>query len=107
MIQEKVEIMVPLNYISNCWRNLEMFLIDCENNLDLNWSKNCIIVVTDVQDQVITFSVTDRKRYVLVVTQSTQDNAKLLDQLKSSFKKTINWNKYQSKISKRKTKSIF
>ena len=99
MIQEKVEIMVPLNYISNFWRNLEMFLINCENNLDLNWSKNCIIVVTDVQDQVITFSVTDAKRYVLVVTQSTQDNAKLLDQLKSAFKKTINWNKYQSKIS--------
>ena len=70
-------------------------------------SKNCIIVVTDVQDQFITFSVTDRKRYVLVVTQSTQDNAKVLDQLKSSFKKKINWNKYQSKISKRKTKSIF
>ena len=84
-----------------------MFLINCENNLDLNMSKNCIIVVTDVQDQFITFSVTDRKRYVLVVTQSTQDNAKVLDQLKSSFKKTINWNKYQSKISKRKTKSIF
>ena len=61
MIQEKVEIMVPLNYISNFWRNLEMFLINCENNLDLNWSKNCIIVVTDVQDQVITFSVTDSK----------------------------------------------
>ena len=83
-----------------------MFLINCENNLDLNWSKNCIIVVTDVKDQVITFSVTDRK-HVLVVTQSTQDNAKLLDQLKSSFKKTINWNKYKSKLSKRKTKSIF
>ena len=68
MIQEKVEIMVPLNYISNFWRNLEMFLINCENNLDLNWSKNCILVVTDVQDQVITFSVNDTKRYVLVVT---------------------------------------
>ena len=68
IIQEKVEIMVPLNYISNFWKNLEMFLINCENNLDLNWSKNCILVVTDVQDQVITFSVNDTKRYVLVVT---------------------------------------
>ena len=68
MIQEQVEIMVPLNYISNFWKNLEMFLINCENNLDLNWSKNCILVVTDVQDQVITFSVNDTKRYVLVVT---------------------------------------
>ena len=56
-------------------------------------------MVTDAQDQVITFSVTDTKRYVLVVTQSTQDIAKPLDQLKSAFKKTINWNKYQSKIS--------
>ena len=33
-----------------------------------------------------------------VVTLSTNDNAKLLTQLKSSFKSTINWNKYQSKV---------
>ena len=34
-----------------------------------------------------------------VVTLSTQDNAKPLDQLKTGFKRTINWNKYQSKVS--------
>ena len=39
------------------------------------------------------------KLYVLVVTLSTHNNAKLLHQLKSSFKRTINWNKYQSKVS--------
>ena len=44
-----------------------------------------------------TFTITDAKLYVPVVTSSTQDNAKLLEQLKSGFKKTINWNKYQSK----------
>ena len=75
-----------------------MPLINCEINLDLNWSKNCIIVVTDVANQVITFSITDTKLYVPVVTVSTQDNAKLLEQFfKNGFKRTINWNKYQSK----------
>ena len=46
-----------------------------------------------------TFVITDTKLYVPVVTLSTQDNAKLHEQLKSCFKRTINWNKYQSKIS--------
>ena len=45
------------------------------------------------------FKITDTKLYVPVVTLSTQDNAKLLEQLKSGFKRTSNWNKYQSKIS--------
>ena len=46
-----------------------------------------------------TFAITDTKFYVPIVTLSTQDNAKLLEQLKSSFKRTINWNKYQPKVS--------
>ena len=46
-----------------------------------------------------TFAITDTKLFVPVVTLSTQDNAKLLEQLKSSFKRTINWNKYHSKLS--------
>ena len=45
------------------------------------------------------FAITDTKFYVPIVTLSTQDNAKLLEQLKSSFKRTINWNKYQPKVS--------
>ena len=44
-------------------------------------------------------AITDTKLYVPVVTLSTQDNAKLLEQLKSGFKRTINWNKYQPKVS--------
>ena len=41
--------------------------------------------------------MTGTNRYVPVVTLSTQDNARLLSQLKSSFKRTIRWNKYLAK----------
>ena len=57
------------------------------------------MVATAVANQGATFSITDTKLYVLVVTLSTQDNAKLLKQQESGFKRTINWNKYQSKRS--------
>ena len=83
---------------SNFCRTLEMPLINCEINLELDWSKECVIVA-DNADQETTFSITDTKLYVPVVTLSIPDNAKLLKQLKSGFKRTINWNKYQSKIS--------
>ena len=53
----------------------------------------------NVANQEATFSIPDTKLYAPVVTLSTQDNPKLLEQLKSDFKRTINWNKYQSKIS--------
>ena len=63
----------------------------------LNWSANCFTVANAIDSQVGTFSVTDGKFYVAVVTLSTQNNIKLLGQLKSGFKITINWNKYRSK----------
>ena len=92
-----VEIMVPLKYLSNFWRTLEMSLINCEINLILTWSTNCVIVSTNVAHQNATFEITDAKLYVPVVTLSTQDNSKLLQLLKSGFKRVINWNKYSSK----------
>ena len=79
---DNVEIMVPLKYLSNFWRTLEMPLINCEVELILNWSANCVIIYTDVANQVPTFTITQTNLYVLVVTLSTQDNAKLLPQLK-------------------------
>ena len=66
--EKDIEIIVPIKYLSNSWRNLEMPLINCEVKL-----------------------------YVPVVTLSTQENTKLLQQLKSGFKRVINWNKYLSK----------
>ena len=74
-----------------------MPLINCEINLILTWSANCVIVSTDVANQNATFEITDTKLYVPVVTLSTQENAKLLQQLKSGFKRVINSNKYLSK----------
>ena len=56
-------------------------------------------MATNVVDKDTTFSISDTKLYVPVVTLSTQDNAKLLEQLKSGFKRTISWNKYQPKAS--------
>ena len=93
-----VEIMVPLKYLSNFWRTLEMPLINCEVELILNWSANCVIIYTNVANQVPTFTITETNLYVPVVILSTQDNAKLLPQLKSEFKRTINWNKYFIKL---------
>ena len=89
--------MEPLKYPSNFCRTLEIPLINCKINLYLNWSKKCIIVASDI-NQETTFSITNTKLCVPIVTLSTQDNAKLFEQLKSDFKRTINWNKYQSKI---------
>ena len=74
-----------------------MPLINCEVNLILTWSADCVIIYTNVANQVPTFTITETNLYVPVVTLSTQDNAKLLPQLKSGFKRTISWNKYLAK----------
>ena len=94
---KNVEILVSLKYLSSFWKTLEMPLINCEINLILAWSTNCVIVASNVANQDATSSITDTKLYVHVVTLSTQENAKLLQQLKSGFKRAINWNKYLSK----------
>ena len=89
--------MVQLKDLSNFWRTLEMPLINCEISLQLKWSKNCIPVAGTAANQNPGFQINDTKFYVPVVTSSTQDNIKLLRQLKSGFKRTINWNKYLPK----------
>ena len=58
-----------------------MPLINCEVNLILTWSIDCVIIYTNVANQVPTFTITEANLYVPVVTLSTQDNAKLLLQL--------------------------
>ena len=71
-----------------------MPLINCEVNLILTWSSTCVITNSNGAG---TFAITDTKFYVPVVTLSTQENTKFLQQLKSGFKRVINWNKYLSK----------
>ena len=89
--------MVPLKYLSNFWRTLEMPLINCEVNLILTWSSTCVIASVILANQAATFEIIDTKLYVPVVTLSTQENIKFFQQLKSGFKRVINWNKYLSK----------
>ena len=74
-----------------------MSLINCEVELILTWSADCVIISTNVANQNPTFTITETYFYVPIVTLSTQDNAKLLPQLKLGFKRTISWNKYLSK----------
>ena len=79
--------MVPLKkYLSNFWRTLEMLLINCEINLILTWSEKCVWSNDTI---AAIYAIIDTKLYVTVVTLSTQDNAKLLQQFKSVFKRTI------------------
>ena len=63
----------------------------------MTWSAGCVIIYTNVANQVPTFTITKTNLYVPIVTLSTKDNAKLLSQLKSGFKRTISWNKYLPK----------
>ena len=72
--EKDVEIMVPLNYLRNFWRILEMPLINCEVSLILTWSSTCVITNSTGEGK---FEITDTKLFVPVVTLSTQDNAKL------------------------------
>ena len=81
-----IEIIVPLKYLRNFWRTLEMSLINCEVNLILTWPKDCVITNSTGEGK---FAITETKLYVPVVTLSTKDNEKLLQQLKSGFKKQL------------------
>ena len=76
-------------------RTLEIPLINSEFNLILTWSENW---VASESNSVINFAIADTKPDVLAVYLSTQDNTNLLKQLKSGFKFTVNWNKFQSKV---------
>ena len=81
---------VPLKYLSNFWRALKVSLINCEINLILTWSDRCFIIDNPIANQEPTFTISDTKIHVPVVTLSTQNNGELLQQLKSSFKRRIN-----------------
>ena len=110
---KKVEIAIPLKYLGNFWRALNIPLISCEVSLELKWEKNCVEdtstedrvvnagppVVRDNGPTVATFVLYDCKLYVPVVTLSKDDEIKLLTDLKSGFRGEIKWNKYRSQMS--------
>ena len=87
-----VKIAVPLKYLSNFWRSLEMPLINCKVELSLRWYENCILSSAGT---AATFAITDTKLYVPVVTLKTEDNVKLSKLLNEGFKRLVYWNKYK------------
>ena len=105
---EEVELAIPLKYLGNFWRALNIPLISCEVSLELKWDKNCIITSLEQRDigggnrhnapTGATLAINDCKLYVPAVTLSKDDEIKLLTNLKSGFKKEIIWNKYRSQM---------
>ena len=107
--KKNVELAIPLKYLGNFWRALNMPLISCEVSLELKWNKNCII--TSIQREInldggnteastdASLAINDCKLYIPVVTLSKDDEIKLLANLKSGFKREIEWNKYRSQMS--------
>ena len=98
--KNETKIVIPLKHLSNFWRSLNALLINCEVELILTWSENCFLADMTVANNPPTgleFQITDTKLYVPVVTLSKENDIKLLEQLRSGFKRTIKWNKYRSK----------
>ena len=94
---KNVKIAVPLKYLSNFWKSLEMLLINYKIHLELNWTKDC--VMSTIADT--TFKITNTKLYVPIVTLSSKDNVKLVKLLEEGFKRPVYWNEYQTKIETR------
>ena len=112
-----IELAIPLKYLGNFWRALNMPLISCEVSLELKWNKNCVI--TSIQREVnldggnteastdASLAISDCKLYVPVITLSKDDEIKLLTNLKSGFKREIKWNKYRSLMSTEAVNRLF
>ena len=91
------KIVVPLKYLSNFWRSLEMPLINCKVYLELNWIEDCIL--SSAGDSA-KFAITDAKLHVPIVTLSTKDSTNLTKQLNKGFKRSVYWNSYETKPAK-------
>ena len=89
------KIVVPLKYIGNFFRSLQLPLINTKLYIELNWNKDSII---SDNVGVTAFQITKTELYATVVTLITDNNKKLTDLLKKRFRRSVFWNKYKSKI---------
>ena len=97
--KNETEVVIPLKHLSNFRRVLNIPLINCEVELILIWSKNCVLADMTAANNPPTglqFKITDTKLFVPVVTLSKENDTKLSEQLKTRFKRTIKSNKYRS-----------
>ena len=92
--KRNVKVVVPLKYLSNFFRSLEMPLINCKIKLNLTWKNECVLS-TDAGDAV--FIINDTKMYVPVVTLSKEDNKDFIEQQNKGFQRSIYWNEYKIK----------
>ena len=114
-LEKDVEIAIPLKYLGNFWRSLDIPLINCEITLILSWYDKCVLVGKALKNapnpqpnppivaiESPTYAkceITDRKLYAPVVTLSAENDKKLIEQLKSGFRRSIKWNRYMSQMS--------
>ena len=89
-----VKIVVPLKYLSNFFRSLEMPLINCKIKLNLTWKKECVLSTGDGD---VVFIINDTEMYVPVVTMSKEDNKDFIEQQNKGFQRSIYWNEYKTK----------
>ena len=92
--KRSVKVVVPLKYLINFFRSLEMPLINCKIKLNLTWKKECVLS-TDNGNAV--FIINDTKMYVPVVTFSKEDNKDFIEQQNKGFQRSIYWNEYKTK----------
>ena len=90
-----VKIAVPLKYLSNFRKSLEMPSINCKVELSLKWIENCVLTDAAADANEAIFKITDAKLSVPIVTLSIEDNSKLSRLLNEGFKRPIYWNKYK------------
>ena len=114
LTKNDVKVVVPLKHLSNFWRHLGIPLINCEVELILTWFKKCVLIDKSTREANYgadpnvyeidnpgnaAFKITDIKLFVPVVSLSKVDDIKLLEQLKTGFKRTVKLNKYRSQMS--------
>ena len=114
LTKNDVKVVVPLKHLSNFWRHLDIPLINCEVELILTSFKNCVLIDKSTREasyganhvvyeidnpENAIFEVTDIQLFVPVVSLSKENDIKLLEQLKTGFKRTIKWKKYRSQMS--------
>ena len=96
-----VKVVIPLKYLSNFFRSLEMPLINCKIKLNLTWKKECVLSTLDDDagnpENNAVFIINDTKLYVPVVTLSKEDNKDFLEQQNKGFQRSIYWNEYKTK----------
>ena len=92
--RRNVKVVVPLKYLSNFFRSLEMPLINCKIKLNLTWKKECVL---SNRDGAAVFIINDTKMYVPVVTLSKEDNKDFIEQQNKGFQRSIYWNEYKTK----------